>query len=98
MSGLVQAMVRASLDALVNQDVEQAHQVESLDDQVDDIHADNYETLRNYVGEHAESVATAMSYATISSNLERIGDLSTNIAEEVIFMIEGQVVRHQHIS
>ena len=42
-----------------------------------------------------EMITPAISYMTISSNLERLGDLATNIAEEIIFMQEGEVVRHQ---
>lgn len=96
MSEKVLEMVRGSLDALVNADTELAERVVDMDDAVDDLHAENYDVLRDYASTHPDSVAEVMSIATISSNLERIGDLSTNIAEEVLFMIDGQVVRHQH--
>lgn len=95
MNQLVQTMVRNSLDALVNSDVKLAHSVVLSDEVVDTIHASNYQVLRAYVKTRVEAVSTAMSYGTISSNIERIGDLATNIAEEVIFMIEGRVIRHQ---
>lgn len=87
-------MVVESLDCLISQDVEKARKVEDMDDQLDDLHAKNYEMLRSAVIDNPQSVAAAMSYATVSSNLERIGDLCTNIAEEVIFMIDGDIVRH----
>lgn len=95
MSRQVLEMVRIALDALIQQDVNLARQVVALDDEVDDIHAANYQFLRQKAAFSPETVGAAMSYGTISSNLERIGDLSTNIAEDVIFMIEGRVVRHQ---
>lgn len=96
MSEKVLAMVRGSLDALVEADTTLAEDVVAMDDVVDDLHAENYEILRDYASTHPDSISEAMSIATISSNLERIGDLSTNIAEEVLFMIDGEVVRHQH--
>lgn len=95
MSVKVLNMVRLALDALIRQDVDLARQVVSLDDEVDDIHAGNYQFLRHQAALSLETVGAAMSYGTISSNLERIGDLSTNIAEDVIFMMEGHVVRHK---
>lgn len=95
MSRRVLDMVRIALDALIQQDVSLARQVVTLDDEVDEIHAANYQFLRQKAAISPETVGAAMSYGTISSNLERIGDLSTNIAEDVIFMIEGHVVRHQ---
>jgi phosphate transport system protein len=66
-----------------------------MDDGVDDLHSENYAALRRLVENNPQHVGSAMSMATISSNLERIGDLCTNIAEEVIFMVEGKVIRHQ---
>jgi phosphate transport system protein len=94
MGQAVQNMVIGSLDCLINQDVEHARKVVDMDDIVDDLHAGNYDMLRAAVLENPESVGAAMSYATISSNLERMGDLCTNIAEEVMFMIDGTIVRH----
>jgi phosphate transport system protein len=91
----VRRMVRSSLDALVQQDVELARKVVSMDDEVDAFHAENFQTLRSYSHDHPDSIDGALAFATISSNLERIADLCTNIGEEVIFMIEGEVVRHQ---
>jgi phosphate transport system protein len=95
MNDVVRQMVRASLDALVQQDVELARKVVDQDDDVDDLHAENFKVLRSFTHDHPDAIDGALSFATISSNLERIADLCTNIGEEVIFMMEGEVVRHQ---
>lgn len=94
MGKAVQDMVISSLDCLIRQDADLAKKVVAMDDVVDDLHAENYSMLRSAVIEAPETVAAALSYATVSSNLERVGDLCTNIAEEVLFMIDGRIVRH----
>jgi phosphate transport system protein len=95
MTDSIQQMVTLSLEALVNQDPAIARRVVEMDDGVDDLHSENYAALRRLVENNPQRAGSAMSMATISSNLERIGDLCTNIAEEVIFMVEGKVIRHQ---
>ena len=92
----VQKMVSLSLEALVSQDPAIARNVVDMDDIVDDLNAQTYDLIRETIQANPSLVNSAMSMATISSNLERIGDLCTNIAEEVIFMVEGQVIRHQN--
>ena len=92
----VQRMVSLSLEALVSQDPAIARKVVDMDDIVDDLNAQTYDLIRETIQANPSLVSSAMSMATISSNLERIGDLCTNIAEEVIFMVEGQVIRHQN--
>ena len=94
MTDTVQDMVALSLKALVNQDPDLARRVVQIDDLLDDLNAKNYQALRVGVEETPALFSQAMSLATVSSNLERIGDLCTNIAEEVIFMVEGKVIRH----
>ena len=96
MTTAVQKMVSLSLEALVSQDPAIARKVVDMDDIVDDLNAQTYDLIRETVQANPSLVNSAMSMATISSNLERIGDLCTNIAEEVIFMVEGQVIRHQN--
>jgi phosphate transport system protein len=95
MTNAVQRMVSLSLEALVSQDPAIARKVVDMDDIVDDLNAQTYDLIRGTIQANPSLVNSAMSMATISSNLERIGDLCTNIAEEVIFMVEGQVIRHQ---
>ena len=95
MTNAVQKMVSLSLEALVSQDPAIARKVVDMDDIVDDLNAQTYDLVRETIQSNPSLVNSAMSMATISSNLERIGDLCTNIAEEVIFMVEGQVIRHQ---
>ena len=87
MTDTVQDMVALSLEALVNQDPDLARRVVQIDDLLDDLNTKNYQALRAGVEETPALFSQAMSLATISSNLERIGDLCTNIAEEVIFMV-----------
>jgi phosphate transport system protein len=95
MGELVKAMVKSCLDALVRQDVVLAKEVRKMDDKVDAIHAAMFAKLREVMATDAALIAPCLSLLTISSNFERISDLATNIAEEVIFMQEGEVVRHK---
>lgn len=97
MGKLASKMVHTSLDALVNEDITAAKNVLAMDDDLDDMHANAYRTLQQLISENPAIVSTGVSHLTISSNLERIGDLATNIAEEVIFMEEGEVVRHRDL-
>lgn len=90
-------MVKLSLEALVNQDVALARRVVEMDDELDDLHANTYLIIQEAMKADPNIINTAVSSLTISSNLERIGDLCTNIAEEVIFMEDGEIVRHRII-
>ncbi len=94
MGNICIVMLRQSLDALVRRDVQTARQVLRMDDELNALHARTYQTLQQEMTNNPEIVVPAVSCLTISSNLERIGDLATNIAEDIIFMEEGEVVRH----
>ena len=87
-------MLEKALDSLVNSDLEMARNVLELDDEVDAIHSGNYKSFKDYVRHHPDSVDIVLSYLTVSRHLERVADLATNIAEDVIYLNEGSIVRH----
>lgn len=91
---MVQKMVRDTLDALVKMNTEMAQSVILADDAVDDInrlmHKKVYETIK----QDSSTTERAINLLSTSRYLERIADLSTNIAEDVIFMVDGNVIRH----
>jgi phosphate transport system protein len=91
---LVRTMVRNSLDALVKLDVELAREVIDMDDKVDEINRAMYDEVTRVARENPDRTEVAISLLSTSRYMERIGDLSTNIAEDVIFMVDGRVVRH----
>ena len=91
----VQKMVRASLDAHVNLDTTLARSVGRMDDEVDDLHRDMFRVLQGKMEEDPGIVPRALAYLSASKELERVADLATNIAEDAIFMVEGEVVRHR---
>ena len=91
---LVRTMVRNSLDALVKLDVELAQEVIDMDDKVDEINRAMYDEVTRVARENPDRTKVAISLLSTSRYMERIGDLSTNIAEDVIFMVDGKVVRH----
>lgn len=95
MSEISSGMVRKALNALVHHDADEAHEVLAMDDELDALHAQTFETLQQAMFDKPSAIASATSYLTISSNLERVGDLATNIAEDIIFMEEGEVIRHR---
>ena len=89
-------MTNGAIQALMRRDVEKAREIVALDDELDSLHAGAYELLVPVMQGRQEAIAPALSLLTISANLERIGDLATNIAEEIIFMEEGEIIRHQY--
>ena len=89
-----QTMLKKSLDALVNLDVDMAFNVLTMDDEVDAMHRAAYDTIKQYIREHPDKVTYLLNLYLISRHLERLADHATNIAEEVIYLIEGEIVRH----
>lgn len=90
-----QQMLKNSLDALVNLDSELAKKVMIADDEVDDLHRQMYTKVEETIKSDIESTGYMMNMMQISRNLERIADLSTNIAEDVYYMINGDIIRHR---
>jgi phosphate transport system protein len=91
---LIRTMVRSSLDALVKLDDQLAREIIDMDDKVDDINKEMYVAIKKAVRENPGLSDVAINLLSTSRYMERIGDLSTNIAEDVIFMVEGKVIRH----
>lgn len=91
---LASAMVRKALQSFIEADAEMAQTVLTLDDQVDDMNRDAYAALGKYIQEHPSCASQALNALVISRNLERVGDHATNIAEDVIFWVRGDDVRH----
>lgn len=91
---LVRTMVRKSLDALVALDVELARNVIRMDKRVDEINANMYGEVQRMIEEDVSRTEAALNLLSCSRHMERIADLSTNIAEDVMFMVEGKVMRH----
>lgn len=91
---LVHVMVEDSLNALVKQDAELARSVCEIDDRVDEINAATYERMQQVIREDPSKVAPAICMISVSRHLERIADGATNIAEDVVFMVEGEIIRH----
>jgi phosphate transport system protein len=94
MAEKAQAMLRMSLDALVNLDEDLALKVVTLDDEVDAIQRDAYDRIKSAMKENTDKIGYMINLLLISRHIERIADHATNIAEEVIYMIEGEIIRH----
>jgi phosphate transport system protein len=94
LSQLVQDMVRKSLDAFVQRDTALATEVCRSDDAVDGLYKQLFRELLTYMIEDPKTVSRALHLLLISRNMERIADHATNIAEDVIYYVEGRDVRH----
>ncbi len=95
MTECVQNMVQESLKALIEKDTAIARSVLKMDDEVDDLNRQMYEVLQKVMMEDASTVKRAVHMLSTSRHLERIADLATNIAEDVVFMVDGELIRHR---
>jgi phosphate transport system protein len=94
MAEKAQKMLKMSLDALVNVDEDLAFRVVTLDDEVDGIKKDAYDRIKQTMKQQPEFIGYLINLLLISRHLERLADHATNIAEEVIYLIEEEIVRH----
>ena len=94
MADVVQKMVRDAMTAMINRDVRMANVVLEQEEKVDAFRDQVFRTLLTYMMADPGTIQRALSLILIARNLERIGDHATNIAEEVIYWIQGRDVRH----
>ena len=96
MAELARGMVRDALDAFVNRDVELANKVRRIDDTMDALRDQIFRELLTYLNTGIPStVDQAILLILVSRHLERIGDHSSNIAENAVYLVQGRIVRHQ---
>ncbi len=95
MQSIVKTMVGESLQSLIQLDTSLANHVLEVDDQVDEIHAAMFSSVEEVGRKKPDCLRRAIHYLSVSRCLERIADLATNIAEDVIFLVNGEVIRHQ---
>jgi len=93
-AGLVQSMVRKALDAFVTRDADLARSVLASDDAVDSLRTACYHELVSFMEKDPQNIRQALDLLAVTRNLERIADHSTNIAEDVMFLVKGVDVRH----
>jgi phosphate transport system protein len=97
MANKVESMLRKSLDSLVNLDIDLAYKVLTQDDEIDEINREAYDRIKQAIRQHPDDVGYLINLLLISRHLERLADHTTNIAEEVIYLIEGEIIRHGKI-
>jgi phosphate transport system protein len=94
MADLTQKMVKESLDAFIKNDPDLARSVLHSDDQVDALKDQIFRELLTFMMSDHSTISRALELILISRHLERIGDHATNIAEDVIYLVQGKDIRH----
>jgi phosphate transport system protein len=93
---VVAHMVHDSLNALVERDAQLARSVCMIDDEVDRIHRYMYTAMQKVMRDNPKYIEPAINTISATRHMERIADLATNIAEDVVFMVEGEILRHNY--
>jgi phosphate transport system protein len=88
------AMLRDALDAFVRRDPEAARALVKRDDEVDDLNRQMFAELMRRMIADPQQVERSMTFVLVGRNLERIADLATNVAEEVVFIAEARIIKH----
>jgi len=94
MAAIVQSMLHDAVDAFVVGDADRAREVIDRDDQVDELHHDTFRELLDLMRADEENVERGIRYQSVAKLLERMADHVTNLAEQVIFLVRGEDVRH----
>lgn len=88
-------MLKQCLDSLFTMDSKLALEVCAADDAVDDLYRVIFDKIKKGILQHPDNIDGYMQFLSISRHLERIADHATNIAEDVVYMIEGDIIRHR---
>ncbi len=92
----IQEMVKDALDAFVNRNAELAREIRERDSKVDAIYARVLPEILSIFSEHPKLIQPGISILLLFRHLERVGDLSANIGEEVYYLVKGDVIRHHN--
>ncbi|MBK9575957.1 MAG: phosphate signaling complex protein PhoU [Fibrobacterota bacterium] len=95
MAELARRMLQDSVRSFAHRDAELARRTIALDDKLDEMNRDMARLIIQAVKEDRELIETGLDLIRISKNLERVGDLSANIAEDAVFLVEAKIARHQ---
>ncbi len=95
MASKSQRMLQLSLDALVKGDVVQAWDVCVADEEVDQLNREMFILIQKAILNNPDDLESLIHLLSISRHLERAADLASNVAEEVIYMVEGKIIRHK---
>ncbi len=98
MSEEAQRMVKDSIDAFVTGDVKMAAEICKRDDVIDALNDQIFRELLLYMLANSANIERSLKLILVARHLERIADHATNIAEEVIYIVDGRVIKHGHIS
>lgn len=96
MFSVTKEMLKNSIDAFIGDNAELAKKVILADDVVDKLNADNHTILKSIMKENPDNIEPAVALLVISRELERLADHSTNIAEDVFFIVEAQMIKHKY--
>jgi phosphate transport system protein len=94
MAQIAVKMLKDSISAFINEDAELAYNVTIRDNDVDALRDQIVRELVTFMSSAPSTIERAFQLMRISNNLERISDLSTNISEDIIFMVQGKVIKH----
>ncbi len=92
------AMVQKSLDALIAMDKERALEVCRSDAEVDALYRSACERIEKHIQASPQDVSAGLDMVAVLKNLERCADLATNIAEDVVYTVDGQIIRHPSLA
>lgn len=96
MASIAVNMVRCALDSFVELDASMAREVRLQDDEVDALNEDVISELHEIMRTRSDRVESALHLFSVSRHIERMADHATNIAEDVIYLVEGEIARHQN--
>ena len=92
MSTMVEGMIKNALDALIKRDSQLAKDIRIGDQEVDQMHSSLFKELLTFMAEDPESISTCTHLLFIAKNLERVGDHMTSVAEQIVFIVEGEIL------
>ena len=92
MSTMVEGMIKNALDALINRDSQRPKDVRISDQEVDQMHSSLFKELLTFMAEDPESISTCTHLLFVAKNLERVGDHMTSVAEQIVFIVEGEIL------
>lgn len=94
MADMAASMLREALDAFVRRDAATARRLCRRDDDVDNLNRQLFRELLSFMLEDPSTITRAMELILVARNLERVADLATNVAEEVVFIAEARIIKH----